>query len=111
MRGAGEIDITRPRWSERPRTLLPLILGHIKNFERGAAKLRFEQGRQEAWAKEQDVLSRSEEHTSELQSLRHLVCRLLLEKKKKQNYNNTSKINNDITTVSKNKQHKILKKT
>src|SRR5258705_5475707 len=27
-------------------------------------------------------LSRSEEHTSELQSLRHLVCRLLLEKKK-----------------------------
>src|SRR5438045_9777458 len=28
-------------------------------------------------------LGRSEEHTSELQSLRHLVCRLLLEKKKK----------------------------
>src|SRR5262245_65337030 len=28
-------------------------------------------------------LLRSEEHTSELQSLRHLVCRLLLEKKKK----------------------------
>src|ERR1035438_5037082 len=28
------------------------------------------------------VASRSEEHTSELQSLRHLVCRLLLEKKK-----------------------------
>src|SRR5262245_62259357 len=29
--------------------------------------------------------ARSEEHTSELQSLRHLVCRLLLEKKKKKN--------------------------
>src|SRR5437899_4814305 len=29
------------------------------------------------------VEQRSEEHTSELQSLRHLVCRLLLEKKKK----------------------------
>src|SRR5436853_4786566 len=29
---------------------------------------------------------RSEEHTSELQSLRHLVCRLLLEKKKKATY-------------------------
>src|SRR5262245_62883665 len=29
----------------------------------------------------QQVLLRSEEHTSELQSLRHLVCRLLLEKK------------------------------
>src|ERR1035441_10731460 len=31
------------------------------------------------------VADRSEEHTSELQSLRHLVCRLLLEKKKKNN--------------------------
>src|SRR5205814_10326586 len=29
-----------------------------------------------------DTAPRSEEHTSELQSLRHLVCRLLLEKKK-----------------------------
>src|SRR5205814_8122353 len=31
----------------------------------------------------QGLTLRSEEHTSELQSLRHLVCRLLLEKKKK----------------------------
>src|SRR5262245_65346445 len=30
-----------------------------------------------------EAVERSEEHTSELQSLRHLVCRLLLEKKKK----------------------------
>src|SRR5437899_5347730 len=29
------------------------------------------------------IVNRSEEHTSELQSLRHLVCRLLLEKKKR----------------------------
>src|SRR5205814_10235580 len=29
-----------------------------------------------------ELVLRSEEHTSELQSLRHLVCRLLLEKKK-----------------------------
>src|ERR1035438_10644240 len=32
------------------------------------------------------LCSRSEEHTSELQSLRHLVCRLLLEKKKKKQH-------------------------
>src|SRR5687767_15568668 len=32
---------------------------------------------------------RSEEHTSELQSLAYLVCRLLLEKKKKKILNNT----------------------
>src|SRR5262245_63529758 len=34
---------------------------------------------------------RSEEHTSELQSLRHLVCRLLLEKKKKKKKKQNSK--------------------
>src|SRR5438874_10884533 len=34
------------------------------------------------------VGARSEEHTSELQSRRDLVCRLLLEKKKKKTYNN-----------------------
>src|SRR2546422_3375887 len=33
-----------------------------------------------------DVVPRSEEHTSELQSRLHLVCRLLLEKKKKTKY-------------------------
>jgi rifampicin phosphotransferase len=58
MRGAGEIDITRPRWSERPTTLLPLILDHVSNFEHGAGGRRFEQGRQEALTKERDVLER-----------------------------------------------------
>src|SRR2546425_7257909 len=37
----------------------------------------------EATRKRVGVLVRSEEHTSELQSLAYLVCRLLLEKKKK----------------------------
>src|SRR5205814_1531857 len=58
MRCVGEIDITRPRWSERPTTLIPLLLGNIKNFAPGAGAQRFEQGRQEAWAKEQDLLER-----------------------------------------------------
>ena len=58
MRCVGEIDITRPRWSERPTTLVPLILGNVKNFEPGEGRRRFEQGRQEAWKKEQDVLER-----------------------------------------------------
>jgi phosphoenolpyruvate synthase/pyruvate phosphate dikinase len=58
MRCVGEIDITRPRWSERPSALVPVILGNIRNFEPGAGPRRFEQGRQEARAKEQDVLAR-----------------------------------------------------
>ena len=58
MRGVGEIDITRPRWSERPTTLVPLILNNIRNFEPGAGELRFEQGLQAARKKEQEVLER-----------------------------------------------------
>src|SRR5438270_9330335 len=37
-----------------------------------------------------DILSRSEEHTSELQSQSNLVCRLLLEKKKKKKTKDTN---------------------
>jgi pyruvate,water dikinase len=58
MRCVGEIDITRPRWSERPATLVPLILGNVRNFEPGESRRRFERGRQEAWAKEQELLER-----------------------------------------------------
>ena len=58
MRGVGEIDITRPRWSERPIMLVPILLGNIENFEPGAGARRFEQGRQEAQRKEEDLLER-----------------------------------------------------
>ncbi|HEX9863512.1 MAG TPA: rifamycin-inactivating phosphotransferase, partial [Acidimicrobiia bacterium] len=58
MRCVGEIDITRPRWSESPTTLVPVILDNIRNFEPGARKRRFEQGRQEAEKKKQDILER-----------------------------------------------------
>ncbi|HEY0670227.1 MAG TPA: phosphoenolpyruvate synthase [Sphingobacteriaceae bacterium] len=58
MRCVGEIDITRVRWSEKPITLLPLILSNIKNFDAGAGSRRFEQGRQEALKKEQELLGR-----------------------------------------------------
>ena len=58
MRCVGEIDITRPRWSERPTTLVPSILGNIKNFEPGAGERRFEQGRQQAGKKEEELLAR-----------------------------------------------------
>ncbi|MFD9354671.1 rifamycin-inactivating phosphotransferase [Streptomyces sp. NPDC060031] len=58
MRCVGEIDITRPRWRERPTTLVPVILDNVRNFEPGAAERRFEEGRRKAQQKEQDVLSR-----------------------------------------------------
>ncbi|MFF2858769.1 rifamycin-inactivating phosphotransferase [Streptomyces rubiginosohelvolus] len=58
MRCVAEIDITRPRWSERPATLVPLILDNVRNFGPGAAERRFEQGRLRALRTEQDVLTR-----------------------------------------------------
>jgi pyruvate,water dikinase len=61
MRCAGEIDITRPRWRESPGTLVPAILDNVRNFEPGAARRRFEQGRQAALEKEQEVLARLRE--------------------------------------------------
>ncbi|AJH00507.2 phosphoenolpyruvate synthase [Clostridium beijerinckii] len=61
MRCSGEIDITRTRFSEKPITLVPMILSNIKNFEPSAGKMKFEQGRQEALNKEQELLSRLRE--------------------------------------------------
>jgi pyruvate,water dikinase len=58
MRCVGEIDITRPRWAERPRTLVPIILGNVRNFEPGAGPRRFERGREEAARKERDLVAR-----------------------------------------------------
>ncbi|WP_053852547.1 rifamycin-inactivating phosphotransferase [Streptomyces sp. NRRL B-24085] len=58
MRCVGEIDVTRPRWRERPSTLVPVILDNVRNFEPGAARRRFEQGQRQALRKEQEVLER-----------------------------------------------------
>jgi phosphoenolpyruvate synthase/pyruvate phosphate dikinase len=56
MRCAGEIDITRTRWSEKPVMLVPMILNNIKNFGPEAGKLKFEQGLQQASKKENELL-------------------------------------------------------
>ena len=58
MRCVGEIDITRTRWREKPTILVPMILSNIKNFEPNASQRKFEQGRQEALKKEQELLDR-----------------------------------------------------
>jgi len=58
MRCAGEIDITRTRWSEKPAVLIPLILGNVRNFESGAGKRKFDQGLREASDMERKLLER-----------------------------------------------------
>src|SRR2546422_5061792 len=58
------------RGERRPRGIVGVIAAGILAAERGVLQQEFR-------------LLRSEEHTSELQSRLHLVCRLLLEKKKR----------------------------
>src|SRR5262245_63699699 len=80
----------RGAWAARPRVSISFPRGPPADGAESIRHWRFEmRGRRMlrtrfgpagvlllAW------LARSEDHTSELQSLRHLVCRLLLEKKK-----------------------------
>ncbi|TKI15399.1 phosphoenolpyruvate synthase, partial [Bacillus wiedmannii] len=48
MRCSGEIDITKTRWSEKPTTIIPMIVNNIRDFQAGASKRKFEEGLQEA---------------------------------------------------------------
>ena len=61
MRCPGEIDITKSRWSEKPTTLIPAILGNIKTVQPNARSSKFEQGRLEAEEKERDISHRLEQ--------------------------------------------------
>ncbi|BAL88824.1 putative phosphoenolpyruvate synthase [Actinoplanes missouriensis 431] len=61
MRCVGEIDITRPRWSEHPAAIVPLILSNVRNAAPGERARRFEEGRRRAERKEAEVLARLRE--------------------------------------------------
>src|SRR5690606_39886490 len=65
------------RSGRRQAPALPLADAHIHDFGRVEFVMPGE-------GRGPELFSRSEEHTSELQSRENLVCRLLLEKKKKQ---------------------------
>src|SRR5260370_9393108 len=75
-----------PRWLMRANSLMPMPLSPtmtfsgVKSFKTAEAFKLFLLRRSAVCA---PVIMRSEEHTSELQSHLNLVCRLLLEKKKK----------------------------
>src|SRR5262245_63909472 len=78
----------------RPDREHPRRLGHLQHHPEGEPPgARRRDGRA--------VRPRSEEHTSELQSLRHLVCRLLLEKKKKKKKTNIIKKNTNLKKMTK----------
>src|SRR3712207_8267161 len=63
------------------------VAPHLQSLRAGeTAEDSFTYTMEDSFGMQSTATVRSEEHTSELQSRQYLVCRLLLEKKKKQNY-------------------------
>ncbi len=60
VRCPGELDITKPRWSEQPTALVPMILSDVRNFGPGASKAAFDEGRTESERAERELMSRVE---------------------------------------------------
>lgn len=60
MRCSGDIDITAPRWIENPIELVPSLLSNIKNFEPGASKHKYEQGKIQSEKRIQELISKVE---------------------------------------------------
>ncbi|MDI9567451.1 MAG: rifamycin-inactivating phosphotransferase [bacterium] len=57
MRCPGEIDITKPRFSEKPTQLVPVILSNVKLLKPGEHVEKFEQGKREAKEKEKEIIN------------------------------------------------------
>jgi rifampicin phosphotransferase len=76
MRCVGEIDITRERWNERPAALIPVLQSNIRSFAPGEALRRFEQGLQEAEAKERDLLQRLAAEPDKAAETKAMIARL-----------------------------------
>src|SRR2546425_8415993 len=75
-------------WLERVNEVHIDSLQIVPDIDAGEVRIKFMiagQVQVTEWYRIEAVVLRSEEHTSELQSLAYLVCRLLLEKKKNNN--------------------------
>lgn len=58
MRCSAEIDITKPRWYEKPTQLIPMILNDVKFMTPGQHIEKFEEGKRKARAEEEEILQR-----------------------------------------------------
>ncbi|MFZ7101420.1 MAG: phosphoenolpyruvate synthase [Peptococcaceae bacterium] len=58
MRCPGEIDITKPRFEEKPTQLLPMLLSNVRILKPGEHKTRFTNGKMAAREKEEEILRR-----------------------------------------------------
>src|SRR5205814_9211219 len=103
--GQGEHEAVDCRREAVDHSEVVLVPQHA---DQGAARVRWIELSQRVGEDSGAVGVRSEEHTSELQSLRHLVCRLLLEKKKLLFYGQpyeTAQIHENMAKYSKAKSY------
>src|SRR2546429_6626229 len=85
---------TTPAWSQVGTTSIRGVVTDKTGAVIAAAKVSLNNVGQALTRETSTSSTRSEEHTSELQSRLHLVCRLLLEKKKKEScYRNAAIVN------------------
>ncbi len=76
MRCPGEIDISRPRWEEKPTQLIPVLLNNVRVLNPGEHAARFQKGRLEAKAKEEEITQRLEKMPGgrkKAQKMRHRI--------------------------------------
>src|SRR2546422_1363014 len=84
LRTPAEVDDLLGTAKDTTLVVVNSVCGCAARNARPAATLALQHAR-----RPKRLLTRSEEHTSELQSRLHLVCRLLLEKKKQTEHHNT----------------------
>src|SRR3989441_5126080 len=90
---ASEVQRAQTTIGADPTTFAPYPMGQGVIDERGPEERKHQEAAELHPLGVGPTDERSEEHTSELQSLAYLVCRLLLEKKKKHRSTKTDEIN------------------
>jgi pyruvate,water dikinase len=74
QRCPGEIDITNPRWRERPTLLVPSILGHMRSVEAGGHRKKFQQGSIEAQQTKKVIYQQLKGHPLRYRTIKRLIA-------------------------------------
>ncbi|MCH5586404.1 phosphoenolpyruvate synthase [Shimazuella sp. AN120528] len=73
QRCPGEIDITNPRWREKPTLLVPAILGHMRSVKTGEHRRKFQSGAEQAKETEIRVLQQLKRHPIRYRIMKRLI--------------------------------------
>jgi pyruvate,water dikinase len=74
MRCPGEIDLTKPRWREKPTLLIAAIFSHMRSVKSGEHRQRFSEGQKEADAAAVRILTKLKSHPVRLKLASRLIA-------------------------------------